>query len=58
MLHLINRDSPLMTDFVKGEITWKNQFYKTYVKNGCKRSDYFQLQEAANVVSQVVFNRK
>ena len=47
-----------MTDFVKGEITWKNQFYKTYVKNGCKRSDYFQLQEAANVVSQVVFNRK
>ena len=44
--------------FVKDEIIWKNQHYNTYAKNSYKGNDYFQLQEATKVVSQVVSNRR
>ena len=53
-----DRHPPWMNDYVKGKIKWKNQLYKTYAKNGYNCNDYFQLQEATNVVSQVVSNRK
>ena len=53
-----DRHPPWMNDYVKGKIKWKNQLYKTYAKNRYKCNDYFQLQEATNVVSQVVSNRK
>ena len=35
----------------------KVKTYKTHAKNGYKYKDYFQLQEATNVVSQIVSNR-
>ena len=47
-----------MNDYVKVKIKWKNKFYKTYAKSGYKCNDYFQLQEVANVWSQIVSNRK
>ena len=53
-----DRDPPWMNDYMKGKIKCKNQLYKTYAKNGYRCNDYFQLQEATNVVSQVVPNRK
>ena len=53
-----DRDPPSMNDYVKGKTKWKSQLYETYAKNGCKCNDYFQLQEATNVVPQVVSNRK
>ena len=48
-----DRDPPSMNDYVKGKIKWKSQLYETCAKNGWKCNDYFQLQEATNVVSQV-----
>ena len=49
-----DRDPLWMNNCVKGKIKWKNQLYKTHAKNGYKYND----QEATNVVSQVVSNRK
>ena len=51
-------DLPWMNDYVKDKIKWKNQLYKTYAKNGYECNDYFHLQEATDVVSQVVSIRK
>ena len=48
-----DRDPPWMNVYVKGKIKWKNQLCKRYAKNGYECNDYFQLQEATNVVSQV-----
>ena len=42
----------------KGKIKGKNQLYKTSAKNGYKSNDYFKLQEATNLVSEVASNRK
>ena len=53
-----NKNPPWMKDYVKGKIKWKNQLYKIYAKNGYNCNDYFQLQEATNVVFQLVSNRK
>ena len=53
-----DRDPPWMNDYVKSKIKCKNQLYKTYAKNGYKCNDYFQFQEATNVVSQVVSHGK
>ena len=47
-----------MKDYVKRKIKLKNQLYKTYAKNKYKCNDYFQFQEATNVVSHLVSNRK
>ena len=53
-----DKDPPWMNEYVKGKIKWKNQLCKTYPKYRYKCNDYFQLQEASNIVSQVVSNRK
>ena len=47
-----------MNDYVKGKMKWTNQLRKKYAKNGYKCNEYFQLQEAANVVSQLISNNK
>ena len=47
-----------MTDFVKGKIKWKNQFYKTHTKSGYKCDNCLQFQEATNLKSQVIAKRK
>ena len=46
-----------MKGYVKGKIKLKNQLYKIYAKNKYKCNDYFQFQEAVNVVSHLVSNR-
>ena len=51
-------DPRWINDYVKGNIKWKNQLCILHVKNEYKWIDYFQLQEATNVVSQVVSNGK
>ena len=53
-----DRETPWMNDFVKIKIKWKNQLYNTYAKNGYKFNDHLHLQEAANVVSEVITKRK
>ena len=45
-----------MDDFVK--IKWKNQLYNTYAKNGYKFNDHLHLQEATNLVCEVIVKRK
>ena len=47
-------DPPWMNDYIKNKIKWKHQIYKTYQKNGHKGSDYFKLQEATSVVSELI----
>ena len=47
-----------MIDFVKSKIEWKNQLYNTYAKNGYKFNDHFHLQEAPNLVPEVIGKRK
>ena len=51
-------DPPWMSDFIKNKIKWKHQIYKIYQKNGHKNSDYFKLQEATSVVSELISRRK
>ena len=51
-------DPPWMNDYIKNKIKWKHQIYKTYQKNGHKGSDYFKLQEATSVVSELISRRK
>ena len=53
-----DRDSPWMNDFVKSKIKGKNQLYNTYTKNGYKFNDHLHLQEATNLVSEVIAKRK
>ena len=53
-----DRDLSWMNDFVKSEIKWKNQLYNTYAKNGCKFNDHLHLQEATNLVAEVITKRK
>ena len=53
-----DRETPWMNDFVKIKIKWKNQLYNTYAKNGYKFNDHLHLQEATNVVSEVITKRK
>ena len=53
-----DRETPWMNDFVKIKIKWKNQLYNTYTKNGYKFNDHLHLQEATNVVSEVITKRK
>ena len=43
-----------MSDFIKNKIKWKHQICKIYQKNGHKDSDYFKLQEATSVVSEMI----
>ena len=47
-----------MNDFIKNKIKWKHQIYKIYQKNGHKDRDYFKLQEATSVVSELISRRK
>ena len=49
---------PWMNDFMKYKIKWKHQIYNTYIKNGCKYSDYVKFQEATNIISEVTSRRK
>ena len=51
-------DPPWMSDFIKNKIKWKHQIHKIYQKNGHKNSDYFKLQEATSVVSELISRRK
>ena len=51
---LDDSDPPWMSDFIKNKIKWKHQIYKIYQKNGHKNSDYFKLQEATSVVSELI----
>ena len=47
-----------MNDFIKNKIKWKHQIYLTYIKNGCKDSDYVKFQEATTIVSEVTSRHK
>ena len=47
-----------MNDFVKSKTKWKNQLYNKYAKNGYKFNDHLHLQEARNLVSEVIGKRK
>ena len=47
-----------MDDFVRSKIKWKNQLYNTYAKNGYKFNDHLHLQEATNLVCEVIVKRK
>ena len=51
-------DPPCKNDFIKNKIKWNHKLYQTYQKNGRKDSDYFKLQEATSVVSEVISRRK
>ena len=53
-----DNDPPCMSNFIKNKINWKYQIYKIYQKNGHKNSDYFKLQEATSVVSELISRRK
>ena len=41
-------------DFIKNQIKWKHQIYKTSTKNGRKDSDCVKFQEATSIVSKVI----
>ena len=47
-------DPAWMNVIAKNKIKWKKQLCKTCAKNSCKSNDYFQLQEATIVASQVI----
>ena len=51
-------DPPLMNDFIRSKIKWKDQMHKTYKKNGCKYTDYVKFQEAVSKVSELINIRK
>ena len=53
-----DNDPPCMNGFIKNKIKWKHQIYKIYQKNGHKNSDYFKLQEATSVVSELISRHK
>ena len=44
---------PWMNEFIKNQIKWKHQIYKTYIKNGRKDSDYIEFQEATRSATAV-----
>ena len=47
-----------MNDFVQHKIKLKQQIYKTYQTNGREDNDYFKLQEAASLISEVISRRQ
>ena len=47
-----------MNDFVKSKIKRKNHLYNIYAKNGYKFNDHLHLQEATNLVFEVIAKRK
>ena len=53
-----NKDTPWMNDCVKSKIKRRNPLCNTYAKNGYKFHDHLHLQEATNLVSEVIAKRK
>ena len=51
-------DTPWMKDFVKNQIKWKHQIYKTFIKNSCTYSDDVKLQKATSVLSEMISRRE
>ena len=47
-------DPPWMNDYIKNKIKLKHQVYKIYQKNDHKESEYFKLQEATSVISELI----
>ena len=43
-----------MNDYIKNKIKWKHQEYKIYQKNDHKESEFFKLQEATSVISELI----
>ena len=49
--------TPWMSGFVK-KIKCKNEIYKTYIKNGFTDNSYPELQDAINVVTEIINTKK
>ena len=43
-----------MNDYIKNKIKLEHQVYKIYQKNDHKESEYFKLQEATSVISELI----
>ena len=43
-----------MNEFVKNKVKWKNKIYKTYIKDGFTDNSYLELQNAINVVTEII----
>ena len=53
-----SRDPPCMNEFVKNETKWKHKIYKTYIKNSFTNNSYLELQDAINVVAEIINTSK
>ena len=53
-----NKEAPWMNNCVKSKIKRRNPLYNTNAKNGYKFHDHLHLQEATNLVSEVIAKRK